>query len=431
MKPLAIELNNKLKSTVAMDLLSDFGQRMFFPKGIVVQSAEAKQKAKRYNATIGMAYKEGEAMELPSVKKLLPGLSPSDAVAYAPTGGLPDLVKLWKSEIVRKNPALTEERLSDPVVVAGLTNGIATVADLFVNPGESVVVPDMFWGNYRLIFEERRSASIASFPFFSEAGDLNIDGFKKAMKENANAEGKIVVILNFPNNPTGYSPSKSEAAALKQAITELADQGYKIAVITDDAYFGLFFEEDTYKSSLFNELAEAHDNVLAIKVDGATKEHYVWGFRVGFVTFGCKGMNSEEYTALKTKLAGAVRACISNSSRPGQAMLLTAMREASYEAERQVFADDMESRYRKIKQILAERKTGADLEALPFNSGYFMCFKLKKGNAEELRKALLEEGIGTISIQEKYLRVAFSAVDEQNLEDLYRAIFTASDRLCG
>ena len=39
-------------------------------------------------------------------------------------------------------------------------------------------------------------------------------------------------------------------------------------------------------------LVDLHPNVLGIKLDGATKEDYVWGFRVGFITFGFKGANA-------------------------------------------------------------------------------------------------------------------------------------------
>ena len=55
MKELAIELNESLKGTCVYDLLGTKGMNMYFPKGIVAQSAEAGEKAKRYNATVGLA----------------------------------------------------------------------------------------------------------------------------------------------------------------------------------------------------------------------------------------------------------------------------------------------------------------------------------------------------------------------------------------
>ncbi|MGI6438043.1 MAG: hypothetical protein ACOX0D_08455 [Sphaerochaeta sp.] len=55
MHELARELNQALKDSVVGSLLSETGRRMFFPKGIVAQSAEATEKAKRFNATAGLA----------------------------------------------------------------------------------------------------------------------------------------------------------------------------------------------------------------------------------------------------------------------------------------------------------------------------------------------------------------------------------------
>ncbi len=428
MNKLAIDLNNIISETTPYELLSDFGKRLYFPKGIVAQSAEANQRAKVYNATIGMAVSHGEAIELDSLKKLLPDLKPAEAVTYAPTGGDPALLKLWKSDMIRKNPGLIAESISTPVLTSGLTHGISLLMDMFVDRGETVVIPDMFWGNYRLMIEECREASIASFPFYTEDKKLNIDGFTETIKKSAK-NMKAVVIVNFPNNPTGYSPSTDEAHALKNALVALADEGYKLLVIMDDAYFGLFYETDTYKHSLFNELFDAHENILAAKGDAATKEHFVWGFRVGFVTFGCKGMTAEQYKVLETKMGAAIRASISNCSRPAQSLLLKAMQSPTYEAEKKSYEAELKERYLKIKAIIQKHQDDPVLDPLAFNSGYFMTYYMKKGSAEELRQKLLEEGIGTISIQDKYLRVAFSAVDDENIEDLYERIYKAAAKL--
>ena len=54
LNPLAQELNDILDNTVAGALLSDSGRRIFFPKGIIAQGAEAKAHASYANATIGI-----------------------------------------------------------------------------------------------------------------------------------------------------------------------------------------------------------------------------------------------------------------------------------------------------------------------------------------------------------------------------------------
>lgn len=56
-----------------------------------------------------------------------------------------------------------------------------------------------------------------------------------------------------------------------------------------------------------------------------------------------------------------------------------------------------------------------------------MCLKLEQVNAEELRVYLLNEyGIGTISINDTDLRIAFSSVDEDKIDYLFEKILEAT-----
>jgi aspartate/methionine/tyrosine aminotransferase len=141
-------------------------------------------------------------------------------------------------------------------------------------------------------------------------------------------------------------------------------------------------------------------------------------------------MTDKQYKSLETKLSASLRCTVSSCSRPAQSLLLKAMENPEYTDEKAAFEEELKERYFKIKDILKKYEDRDDLEPLPFNSGYFMSFLMKKGGAEALRKRLLDgKGIGTISIQDKYLRVAFSAVDIENIEDLFTQIFKAAEEL--
>ncbi|RLC11027.1 MAG: hypothetical protein DRI57_19520, partial [Deltaproteobacteria bacterium] len=68
--PIAQELNAIIKNgnLHLMEMFSKTGRRLFFPKGILTQSAEARQKAyDKFNATIGIATEDLHTMCLPSV----------------------------------------------------------------------------------------------------------------------------------------------------------------------------------------------------------------------------------------------------------------------------------------------------------------------------------------------------------------------------
>jgi aspartate/methionine/tyrosine aminotransferase len=364
---------------------------------------------------------------LDSIRSLVPGLDPDEIFPYAPTQGIEKLRELWKKEILKKNPDIGDAKFSLPLVVAGLTCGISTLADLFADAGDTLVLPDLHWDNYPLIFETRRETAVATFPFFAGNG-FNVAGLKETLSRAAGA-GKAILLLNFPNNPTGYSPTVDEAAAIVSVVRDVAAGGKRLLVITDDAYFGLYYEPKIYEQSLFARLCSLHENVLAAKIDGSTKEDLTWGFRTGFITLGAKGLTDAHYDALTRKLMGALRSTISNSSMLAQNLILRSLVDPQRAAQKEAAAKLLRERYACARSILARRKSTA-VEPLPFNSGYFMSFRLLRGTAEDLRKALLAgSGIGTIAINERCLRVALSSVDVEKLEELFDLIYSTAEKL--
>jgi aspartate/methionine/tyrosine aminotransferase len=430
----AASADDPLSGTAADRLLSDLGRRIFFPKGIVFQAAEAGERASRFNCTAGIAMSGGAPLALPSILSQVPGLSARETVSYAATLGVPELREAWKRELIRKNPSLYPAGISLPAVLPGLTAGISTAADLFVNPGDDVFLPDPSWDNYQLIFQTRRGAVIHRYPLFSPpAGprgerNLGIRGMIESIRTRAERK-KAVLLLNFPNNPTGYSPTIREARELVDGLRHLAEENRDILVIVDDAYFGLTYTGDAYGQSLFAPLAGIHPRILAVKVDGATKEDYTWGFRIGFMTFAFKGILPAQAEALTEKLSGMIRCSCSSSSRIGQSLLLRAMLGPEYRAEKERFFRVLSKRFLKVSKIVSERCDPSILEPLPFNSGYFLSFLCKGFSAEELRRELLErERIGVVALGEDLIRVAYSSIETEGIEECFKAIFETAER---
>ena len=428
LNPLAQELNEVLKNTVVESLFSDLGKRMYFPKGIIAQGGEAKQKAFTANGTIGTTVIDGKPAILPSIHKYAPDLSSRELVAYAPTAGLPEIRNAWKEKQIKKNPSLAKKTTSLPVVVPGLTAGLSYVMDLFVDKDKPMLAPNPSWDNYVLIAETRRGGEFHQFEMF-ENGAFNLSGLEKAVEQEAKKYGSVRIILNFPQNPSGYSPTTDEVQKLCKILEKTASNGTKVLVISDDAYFGLNYEENIEKESLFAHICNLHENILAVKADGPTKEDFAWGFRCGFLTFGCKGFTDAQYDALVKKLMGVIRSSVSCAATPSQTMLLKSFADPNNDAEKAEFRKVLENRYKIVRKFVDSHKSNA-IEALPFNSGYFMSFRTIGINAEQLRVKLLEEkGIGTISIDEKTLRVAFSSIDEEKIETVYSAIYEVAEEM--
>ena len=426
MNPLALELNTSLDGTIAGRFLSRMGKRLYFPKGIIAQAAEAKKNAHTANATIGMAYDKGKLLILSAIAESMPGLTPDQIVAYAPTAGIEKLRAAWQKLILEKNPSLNGEKISLPVVTAGLTSGVSAIADLFFDEGSTLISSDPCWDNYSLIFEERRAAVLKTIPLFSGKNSgqgMNLDALRQAVKEEAKT-GQVRLVLNLPNNPTGYSPTKKEAEELAAIFLEAAESGADILVLCDDAYFGLFYEDDIYPESVFSLLCDLHERILAVKIDGPIKEDYVWGFRTGFVTFGSRGLTQEHYEAMIIKLMGAIRSAVSCVNTAAQYIVMNAMLDKRTPAEKKEFAEMLFNRYKKVKEFISENPDHPTLTPYPFNSGYFMSFKCESISAEALRKELLSQhGIGTVSLGDDCIRIAFSSMEEEQIPIVLKTLF--------
>jgi aspartate/methionine/tyrosine aminotransferase len=427
MNPIAQELNEIIQDANPniYHMLSEKGKNLYFPKGILSQGAEAKEKASKYNATIGIATEDGVPMHLSSIMAYI-NLPPNQALNYAPSFGKPELRETWQQLIFTKNPSLAGKEISLPIVTNAITHGLSVTAEMWIEENDVIILPDKIWGNYNLVFTVLHGAKIRQYPLFSSQGGFNLSAFEGALEKEAQERKKIAVILNFPNNPTGYTPTVEEAQRIAEIIIGIAEKDNNVVVIFDDAYFGLFYDDTVMKESLFALLAGVHPRIMAIKLDGATKENYVWGLRVGFITYGTflKGHPEDAYEALEKKTAGAVRGTISNSPHLSQSIVLGSLDSDSYKSEKEEKFRIMSDRATRLKEVLASDKYSEVWSVYPFNSGYFMCLRLKTVDAEELRLHLLDRyGVGVISLGKTDIRVAFSCVEEESIPELFDLIF--------
>jgi aspartate/methionine/tyrosine aminotransferase len=400
-------LNARLKAAhpAAASLLSDVGRRIYFPKGVPAQSAEAKGCP--VNATIGQ-YTDGHggAEALVAIRDGIgAGVSLEDAVLYPAQGGVPALRDTWRARLV----ATAGESIGRPLVTAGLTQGLATVADLFVDAETDVIVPDPCWGNYNLIFGVRRGGNLVRWRLLD--GDrVDVAGLRALL---SSCTRKTVLVLNFPSNPVGFSPSVADAHAIVDALSACP---VPLLVVTDDAYMGMVWDDTCMAGSLFDAVvAAALPRVVPVKIDGATKELFFFGGRVGFLTFGLTG---EPAAVLEDKAMGVLRATTSTTAAPSQALVLRALRDPDLAVQRARILERIRARHDRLRDGLAK----AGVETLPFNAAFFVLLKVR-GDAEQARKALLAEGVGVVAFPAAgALRVSYASVALEDIDMLVAAL---------
>ncbi len=423
--PQAQQLYNLLETeqSLLLHLLSPKGKAAYFPKeGILAQTAQAKNK--KYNATIGVALDDAkQPLYLSAIQQHIQ-LPPSDIYLYASSYGQPQLRTVWQQHIQTQNPSL-HHSISLPIITAGLTHALSIIGHLFIDTDDIIITPDLYWGNYHLIFSQAHHAKFVTFPLFQD-NKFNLTGFKQTLTQHP---GKKIILLNFPNNPTGYTPTIEEAHAICEIIKQDAQQNNHLLVICDDAYFSFFYKQDTFKQSLFSLLANAHPNILTVKIDGASKELYAWGLRIAFLTYAGLQLSPATFEILEEKTAGSIRGNLSNASQLSQTLILNALQNPQTPKDQQHHFQLLQQRYTTIQKVLQNSKYQKHFTQLPCNSGYFLCIQLKQANAEPLRQLLLEKyDTGVIALK-NLIRIAFSSIPEQDIPKIIENIYNACEEL--
>lgn len=422
MSPTAADVNRVLETEAPAlyRALSPLGRRAFYPPDIPVQAAEAR--GARYNATIGVFTDgEGHAVPLPSMAAAvaLAGDDRDRAFLYSPVSGLPELRERWRQWQRQGQDDAVPSSL--PFVTDGLAHGLSLIADLFAGEGRPVAVATPFWGNYSQAFALRTGAEMHGAPGY-RGGRFNPRALAEALA-GVPAGEPAVGLLNFPSNPGGYAPTAEERRELRRSLLEIADRR-PFVVVLDDAYAGLVYEETSPPGSPFWELAGVHEQLVPVKVDGATKEFCFFGGRVGFLTFGYPP-GSPVAKAVENKLSCLLRATVGSPVALSQVILLKALRGGSVRDEVESTRRIARERYAAVRPLLAELDPRL-LRPLPFNAGYFVLLELPEElglDADALRRHLLaRHDTGVVAIAGRYLRLAICSVAADALPEVLRRV---------
>ncbi|MBA7609183.1 LL-diaminopimelate aminotransferase [subsurface metagenome] len=447
-----------IKKTPLYKALSELGKRIYLPQGVFYWAGRAKKEAE-IMGTLGSAFGyekdfiEGGTSEwvpcyLEDIKNYTK-LNINEIVPYPKISGLEDLKTIWKNWIIEKsliNKTIEKERLnrlenyiSTPVITSGLTNYPFFCCSLLLNSGDYIISPNKRWGNYDNIIEKLLGAKIKSFEFFIKS-KFNVQGLKDAIYEVSKIQEKIVLILGFPNNPTGYIPKKEE---LEEIINVLRlaqkDISKPIIVLVDDAYEPYIYSNNVINRSIFYDLHDLEEDIIPIKIDGITKEFLMYGGRIGFVTIGLKPswVNSEEEldilkTEINNKLSGLIRTTISNSNRFYQSLIINLFKDVGADGliqKRDKVKALLKARYEKINAELRKIKN-SDISVDPNAGGFFVFVNLnpKKFRANNFADHLLKKyKVGVIPIEKPNdningIRIAYCSIDLTQITEFVNRI---------
>jgi Aminotransferase class I and II len=260
--------------------LSRIGRAMRQPATFLpLQTAEARGKG--WNATIGQITDgHGRAVPLPTMAAAVAGLDEAERTAaflYSPVDGLPALRLRWR-ERQRRGVADTIPS-SLPLVTVGLGEARALAAELFVDPGQAVVLPDTALPDVRDLFTLRLEARIHPVPLVRD-GVCEPDALGAALAALPDGEPAFVLF----DGRWAEAAEKGGEAARAALVRALADAAARRSVVV------LVEEGDGEGAAgpsrpLFWDLVGRRENLLPLLIESADAVFGHPGGGVAFLTF--------------------------------------------------------------------------------------------------------------------------------------------------
>jgi aspartate/methionine/tyrosine aminotransferase len=153
------------------------------------------------------------------------------------------------------------------IVFAGAEEGIFVFMNALLNPGDNIIVQAPC---YQSLYEVANAIGCNVYEWVMNAEnnwELDIDFLRKNITEHTKA-----IIINFPNNPTGYTISKEKL----NKIIDIAKQ-HDIFILSDEVYRFLEYREEDRLPAV----CDVYDKGVSLGV--MSKSFGLPGLRIGWI----------------------------------------------------------------------------------------------------------------------------------------------------
>ena len=315
---------------------------------------------------------------------------------YTSNSGLKEL----KEEIchyTKRKQGVTYNPANEVLVTVGGSEAIDIGLRAVLNPGDEVLIPQPSYVSY-----EPCVILAGGVPVIIELQGDNEFRLTAQELENAITEKTKVLVLPFPNNPTGAIMERGDLEAIAEVIRK-----HDILVMSDEIYAELTYKE---KHVSIVEIEGMQERTILI--NGFSKAFAMTGWRLGYAC-GPKAIIEQ-----MTKIHQFAIMCAPTTS---QYAAIEALRNGDNDVQ------EMRTAYNQRRRFLMNAFREMNLECFePFGAFYvFTCIKEFGMTSEEFASRFLEEekvavvpGTAFGDCGEGYLRISYA----YSLENLKLAI---------
>jgi aminotransferase len=319
---------------------------------------------------------------------------------YTPTNGISELREALAQKAYR-DYSLSYDPNSEILITVGGTEAIFLALMGLVNPGDEVLIPNPGF----VVYEPGvlLTDGVAVHVPLLEKNDFRpcIDDVMSLITDKSR-----VMILNYPNNPTGAVLSYDEVAALAKIAVER-----DLIVISDEVYDKIIYDGAKHRClATFPEMRER-----TLVVNSFSKTYAMTGLRVGYV-YGPKELISSIWLMHQYTVA-----CVNSLA---QYVALAALRGP------QDFVRNMVKEFDRRRRLVYKRLNEIEGFNCALPKGAFYVFPNIKGSgksSEEFAEFLVRKAHVTVvpgsafgSYGEGYIRISYAAAYEQLEEALNR-----------
>lgn len=185
---------------------------------------------------------------------------------YTSNAGLKEL-RIEIANYLNRRFHLTYDPLSEILITVGGSEGIDNAFRAMLDPGDEVLIPQPSYVSY-----EPCCVLAGGVPVIIELQEKNQFRLTAEELEAAITPKTKILVLPFPNNPTGAVMEKSDLEAIAEVIIR-----HDLYVLSDEIYAELcYLEEHTSIASL------PGMRERTILINGFSKSHAMTGWRLGY-----------------------------------------------------------------------------------------------------------------------------------------------------